>query len=241
MMRTTASRRWNTAWNRFWMFPAAGALAASLASDWGGGVPDARVWLARAVVVAGGLLAGVLAARDTSAPRLAPALLAPVPILALAGLVMASGSESDSDLWLAGGIVVIALLLFDVPLALVFLLHRGRRDEHIFAPVATPVAMAQDGELEVATDFGRATTVVREYVYDDEGRSHLEADAKALGARGYERVSVEHTRPGSAQVGLELVVGAAGIPAGFSEAKIVATFRLRPGVEPRRPKKTYWT
>ena len=244
-MRTTASRRWNTAWNRFWLFPTTGLLASVLLSETAGapaGVGVALgVWLACLILAAGGALVGVLAARDPSSPRLATALLAPIPILAFAGLMMLGLSESDDDPRLAGLIPAVALLLFDLPLAVAFRLSRHRLGEHGFAAVVTLAPSAQDRELELATDFGRATTVVREYVSDDEGRRHLEVDTKALEARGYGRVSVEGTRLSGADVAVAAVIVTAVDFGPNLEAKIIATFRLLPGVEPRPPAKKYWT
>lgn len=217
--RTTASRRRNTAPNRFMLFPGVGALA--IAAFYAGGGTEAGVWLARLVLVAGGALVGVLAAQDKSRPRLAPALLAPLPVLAFAGLTMLGFTESNSDRQEAGRVLAITILLFDIPLAAAFKYTSGRRHETLIA-AADPEVSARDRELDLATDHGRAVTVVREYREDEEGQGHLETDAKALESRGYQSVSIEHIRPGLAEVGLELVLGV-----DVSEAKIVATFRLR--------------
>jgi hypothetical protein len=94
-------------------------------------------------------------------------------------------------------------------------------------PAGDPVAGALDRELDLATDHGRATTVVREYLADDEGRGLLEADTKALEARGYDSVSVEHEGPGRAEAAVALVLLLADSASATGQAKIVATFRLR--------------
>jgi hypothetical protein len=185
MKRTAASRRRNTAWNRFWLFPGVAALAIAAWSVGGG--TAASVWLACLIVVAGGVLVGVLAAQDKSSPRQLPAWLAPIPVLAFASLVLASTSESNTDLLVSGLVVGITLVLFEIPLAMAFRYTSGRRNKMLIGPRGEPEASALDRELDLATDHGRATTVVREYLADAEGRGHLEADTKALVGRGYDR------------------------------------------------------
>ena len=88
-----------------------------------------------------------------------------------------------------------------------------------------PEASARKHELDLATNHGRATTVIREYLPNDEGRGHLEADTTALEARGYDRVSVEHVGPGMAEVGFAVVMSLAGSAGSTQDDKIVATFR----------------
>jgi hypothetical protein len=238
LKRTTASRRRGprSAWSlSLSIFAGTAAVAAVIVSDWGGGVSEASVWLARALVIAGGSLTGILAPRATSTRGRVAALLVPIPLLAVVGVLMAGLSQSADDLPEVGRILAIALFLFDIPMAVAFGIRASRsarRSEVLFAPSGT--IRDEDGqnhewdlELDRATNHGRAATVVREYLEDEEGKAHLEVDAKGIEARGYESVSIEHIRPGLAQVGLELLIGIAGIPAGDSEAKIVATFRLR--------------
>jgi hypothetical protein len=239
MMRTAASRRQNTAWNRFWLFLGISALAIAAWSASGGAA--GTVWLAGLILVAGGVLVGVLAAQDGSNPRQLPALLAPIPVLAFAGLVLASTSQSNTDLLNSGLFVAITLLLFDIPLAVAFRYASGRRNEMLMGLARDHHASALDRELDFATDFGRAPTVVREYIADDEGRGHLEADTKALQARGYDRVSVASVGSAAAAAVVDAVALLTNTISGSQQPKIVATFSLRPGVEPRRPKKTYWT
>jgi hypothetical protein len=223
--RSTASRRRNTAWNRFWLFAGVAALAIT-AWYMGGGTP-ATVWLPCLVFVAGGVLTGVLASRDTARVRMRSALLAPIPILAFAGLVMAANAESNADLLLVGLILVIPLLLFDIPLALAFRYRSGRSSGMLIGLAGDPGASALDRELDLATDHGRATTVVREYLADAEGRAHLEADAKALDARGYDSGSVDHVGSDLAGAGVAVVELLTNSFAASQQAKIVATFRLR--------------
>ena len=229
--RTAASRRRNTAWNRFWIFPGAAALAIAALylgdSDAETVAKPANVGRACLVLVAGGLLAGVLAAQDKSSPRLLPALLAPIPILAFAGLLMVglSDSESNTDLLVLGLVLGITYLLYEIPLAIAFRITFDRRDETPMRLASDPEASARKRELDLATDHGRATTVVREYPVDDEGRGHLEADTKALEARGYDRVSVEHLGPGAAEVGFAVVMSLAGAAGSTQDDKVVATFR----------------
>ena len=217
MRRTTASRRWNTAWNRFWLFPGATALA--LAAIYGGGV-QASFWLAGLVLVAAGATAGVLAARDESTRGPVPALLAPIPVLILAGVLMLASSESASDHALVASVIGTALLLFDVPLAAAYRYTSARRTENL---VGTSDTTKRNRELDVATDHGRSTIVVREYRADAEGREHLAFDTAALRARGYTEVAVDSYTPHAARVGAEFVIGLAA-PVGVSEAKLIASF-----------------
>jgi len=215
--RTRASRRWNTAWNRFWLFP--GAAALGLVVLYSAGRIQTTIWLAGLVLVAGGAVAGVLAARDKSIRGPRPALLAPIPILILAGLVMLSVSESTSDLALTAGVLATALVLFDVPLAAAFRYTSDRGRENLIN-AGDSDRRRLEGELDAATDHGRSAIVVREYRADADGRAHLEFDTTALRVRGYPEVSVEHVIPSATQVATEFALGVAG----ESEARIIASF-----------------
>ena len=166
--RTAASRRRNTAWNRFLLFAGVVGLAV-LAWSWGD-FTTGSVWLPCLVFVAGGVLVGVLVAQDSSSPRLLPALLAPIPILGFLGLAMAAVSESSTDLLASGLAVGVPLLLFDFPLAVAFRYTSGRRNRMLPDHAGGRAASALDRELDLATDHGRARTVVREYMADGEGR-----------------------------------------------------------------------
>jgi hypothetical protein len=115
------SRGWWRGWWRGCLIVFGSAfLAASLASDWGGGVPDALVWLARAVVVAGGLLAGVVSARNPSRRNLLVALTMPLPTLGIGWFLIVGLSQSESDVPGVNRIVAIAFLLFEIPILVVF-------------------------------------------------------------------------------------------------------------------------
>jgi len=225
MKRTRASRRRNTAWHRFWLFPGTAALA--IWAWYATGGTAASVWLASVVLVAGGVLVGVLAAHDKSSDRQLLALLAPVPILAFAGLVLASLSQSNTDLVDAGLIVGITLVLFDIPLAAAFRYTSGRRRDILDVPAGDPEASALDRELDLATDGGSATTVVREYLADDEGRRHLSADTKALQARGYDRVSVAQVGSDAVALAADAIALLTNTMSGSQQPKIVAMFEHR--------------
>lgn len=97
----------------------------------------------------------------------------------------------------------------------------------LIGPADDPESSAVDRELDLATDHRRSTTVIREYLADDEGRAHLEADTKALEARGYDSVSVAHVGSAAAAAAVTAVALLTNSVDAAQQPKIVATFTLR--------------
>jgi len=118
------------------IFFASGLDVAILASDWGTGVYETMVWLARAVIVAGGLLAGTLAARAVTVRRLIATMTAPLPTLAVAFLLMSGLSEGPADENEVIRILLIALALFDGAVIAAFAIRaeRSRRRNEVLLP-----------------------------------------------------------------------------------------------------------
>ncbi|MEW5989750.1 MAG: hypothetical protein AB1736_00195 [Chloroflexota bacterium] len=190
-------------------------MAAVIVSDWGGGVSESSVWLARALVIAGGSATGILAPRTASIRGRVAALAGPIPLLAAAGVLMAGLSQSADDLPEVGRILGIALLLFDLPMAVVFgirALGSARRGEMLFAPAGTVREedtrnQEQDLDLDRDTVHGRAATVVSEYPEDERGKAHLGVDA----APGWLVAVINSAKFGCLSVGLIVAWTAAGV------------------------------
>jgi ABC-type tungstate transport system substrate-binding protein len=95
-------------------------------------VPETLVWLACAVVVAGGLAVGIRASRDPSRRNLLVALTIPLPTVGVGWFLMVGLSQSEADLPEVNGIVAIVFFLFEVPILVAFAvraLRAARRRE----------------------------------------------------------------------------------------------------------------
>ncbi len=199
---TTASR--STLVSGSWLLGAglilgSGVLAALVLGSLMDGTEAEVPWLALAgalvVLMAGGCSAALAAGRDLSRSRVVAAVLMPVPTILLAFVLMVGLSQSEDDLPAVYSVTARLLAIWEVPLVLTLLVRAARQLRSTKLP-PIPVSLPPlDRELAAATLGGRAVTVVRRYVGDEEGRARLMADTEALASHGYELVSVEE-RPG---------------------------------------------
>lgn len=110
---------------------------------------------------------------------------------------------------------------------------------------AARVDRPTDEEFDSATDYGRASAILREYMHSTQGERHFEADRAVFETAGYELAAVARTenRPPGEQAAVSaaariLSYGASGEP---DIGRIYALYKQRPGLVPARPIPTLYS
>ena len=180
-------------------------------------------------------MAGIVASRNPTRRGFMAALVMPFATLAPAWMVPTAlvfateGTGLDSDF---NGAFIMAFLFLEIPIAVAFSLRVSRlrsiQEEQAGVDVRdtdrTNGGPQLGKELDLATGGGRIATVVRNYIDDEEGREHLEADTRVLLLHGYHVQSVVR-EGGPTMGGLVLtLIGHSELTGNEPPPTIVATF-----------------
>ena len=204
------------------------ALAADVLGlfyDGSGPMPWTAAAAAAAVLVGGSVLTGLVVGEHVSRRVFVASLFVPLPTVLIAFVMMLGMSQSEEVL-LPVELTLLLYALCTVPLiATLMVLSAFQRRASVRVATVAPGPPPLEPELKAATKGGRAITVVRNYVDDQEGRAHLEADKVALIAYGYDLVAVESRPAWRRLVRLTLGILLWEANSDLGAARVIATFQ----------------